>query len=179
MTTPFGTVTAHGDLFDLAYERIYPTTVADLWQAVTQADRLARWMEVYTGELTLGGRWSALNGDGSVYCTGTVTACSPPHAYTTTWEYTGEPPSVVSIEVAEHPDGARLLLRHEGVADTDYGPGWQTYLEQLDDDLGVAPSAAVDPDRAPGVTWEQRFGELRVAWQPILAAAGVDPEGRG
>lgn len=35
----------------------YPTTVDDLWQACTQADRLERWFAPVTGDLRLGGRY--------------------------------------------------------------------------------------------------------------------------
>jgi uncharacterized protein YndB with AHSA1/START domain len=172
MTTTFGTATVHGDRFDLDFERIYATTVADVWSAVTEADRLARWMAPYVGDLRLGGRWQALDDDGSVFAAGTVTACEPPHRYVTTWEYEGEQPSTIVVTVDEHPEGAVLRLRHEGLADVGYGAGWQTYLEALDATLPVAPSSAVDPDRAPG-TWDERFTDLHPLWMERLAAAGV------
>lgn len=167
--TPFGTVTRRGDRYDLSFERIYATTVDDVWDAVTNPERLARWMAPYRGELRLGGRWEALDDDGSVFSHGTITACDPPFSYSSTWEYEGESRSRVTILVAEHPEGARLELRHEDLHDRGYGAGWQAYLEVLDESLGVAPSAVVDAHRRPGISWSDRYAELEVAWRPLLA----------
>jgi len=167
--TPLGTVTRRGERFDLSFERTYATTPEDVWDAVTDRDRLARWMAPYRGELRLGGRWEALNSDGTVFSWGVVTACEPPRSYTTTWEYEGEDQSVVTVAVEEHPEGARLTLVHAGVVDQGYGAGWQAYLEQLDDALGVAPSAVVDPHRTAPITWDARYTELVEAWRPLFA----------
>ena len=164
--TPFGTVARDGDRFSLSFERIYATSVADVWDAVTSADRLARWMAPYRGELRLGGRWEALNSDGSVFSTGTITACEPPHRYVTSWEYEGEDQSQVTVTVSEHPEGARLELEHEHLKDRGYGAGWQAYLEELDLTLPLAPSAVVDPQRTPGIAWSERYTELVPAWAP-------------
>jgi len=168
--TTFGQVTRRGDRFDLDFERIYATTVDDVWDAVTNPERLARWMATYRGDLRLGGRWEALGSDGEVFCFGTVTACEPPHGYTTTWEYEGEHETRIVVTVAEHPEGAVLTLRHENLADTGYGAGWQTYLEVLDETLEVAPSSAVDPHRTPGVAWDERFTQLTPAWRDRLGS---------
>ncbi len=177
MTTTFGTVRRSGERFDLDFERVYATTVEDVWSAMTDPERLARWMGRYTGDLRLGGRWDALNDDGSVYSSGTVTACDPPRSYTTGWEYEGEPDSTLTIVVGEHPDGAVLTLRHEGLVDLEYGAGWQTYLERLDEALPVAPSSSVDPDRRPGVAWEERFAELQEVWGPRLESVLAADDG--
>lgn len=45
-----------------------------------------------------------------------------------------------------------------------YAPGWQSYLEQLDDLLGAAPGSVTDPNRVAGTPWDERYNELRVAW---------------
>ncbi len=164
MTSLFGSVARVGAGYDLEFERVLATDVDDLWSALTEPDRLARWMNVYTGGLRLGGTWQALLDDGSVYCTGTVTECDPPRSFTTTWHAIEEQPTTLRITVEPTTDGARLLLRHEGVQSIYYGPGWQTYLEQLDDYLGAAGSSEVDPSRTPGVAWDARFAQLRAPW---------------
>ena len=164
MSSLFGSVVRVGAGYDLEFERVLATDVDDLWSAITDPDRLVRWMNVYTGELRLGGTWQALLDDGSVYCTGTVTECDPPRSFVTTWHAIEEQASTLRVTVEPAPDGARLLLRHEGVQSIYYGPGWQTYLEQLDDYLGAAPSSESDPDRTPGVDWDARFTQLRGAW---------------
>ena len=164
MTSLFGSVARVGAGYDLEFERVLATDVDDLWSAVTDPDRLARWMNVYTGELRLGGTWQALLDDGSVYCTGTVSECDPPRSFVTSWHAIDEQPTTLRITVEPASDGARLLLRHEGVQSIYYGPGWQTYLEQLDDHLGAAPSSEVDGTRTPGITWDARYTELRAVW---------------
>ncbi len=171
-TTPIalGEVTRHGASFDLSFERVFATTVADAWDAVTDPERLARWMETYRGDFRLGGTWEALGSDGGVYATGTVTACDPPHGFTTTWQHVGEDVSTLTVEISEHAEGAVLRLRHENLEDPHYGPGWQTYLEQLDEQLGAAPSAVVDPHRTPGTAWDDRFTQLDPVWRARLDA---------
>jgi len=65
--TPWGRVSRRGELFGLSFERIYSSTPEDVWEAVTDAERLARWMAPYRGDLRLGGRWEALDSEGSVF----------------------------------------------------------------------------------------------------------------
>ena len=165
MTTLFGEITRVGSGFTLEFERVLDTDVEDLWSAVTDRDRLGRWMAPYTGDLALGGTWKALGADGEVWCTGTVTECEPPHRFVTSWHAAQEEPTVLRVEVSAVADGARLHLRHDGVPSIYYGPGWQTYLEQLDDLLGAAPSSLVDPSRTPGVDWDERYNALREPWE--------------
>lgn len=172
MVRTFGEVVRRGERFDLSFERVYATTVEDVWSAVTEPERLARWMAPYTGELRLGGRWDALNDDGSVFCSGTVRDCEPPSRYVTSWEYPEETTSTVEVTVREHPEGALLRLEHRDLADVGYGAGWQTYLEQLDEALPPAPSSVTDPDRPRGVAWGERFAALHEAWAPRLTAPG-------
>ena len=52
--------------------RVYDTTAADLWDALTRAERLKRWFAPVTGELKLGGRYQ-VEGNAS----GTVLECVP------------------------------------------------------------------------------------------------------
>ncbi|KGM13997.1 SRPBCC family protein [Cellulomonas bogoriensis] len=170
MVRALGQVVRRGERFDIEMERVYGASVQDVWSAVTERERLGRWLADYVGDLELGGRWQAIDGDdGEVFCSGTVTECDPPRRYVTTWEYDGEPGSVVEVTVGSHPEGAVLRLVHTGLTQSMYAPGWQAFLEQLDALLGPAPSCEVDPDRLPGVDWATRFTELKDVW-----AARVD-----
>lgn len=164
MTITFGELTRQGELFTLDFERILDTDVDDLWQAVTDPERLARWMAPYTGELSLGGEWQALSDDDTVWCRGTVSECEPPHRFVTSWHAIGEEPTVLSVIVDEVSEGARLRLHHEDLGSRDYAPGWQTYLEQLDDLLGAAAASITDASRIAGVDWDERYAQLGRAW---------------
>lgn len=172
MTMQFGSLTQSENGFDLDFERVFASDIDDVWESVTTRERLGRWMAPFDGELQLGGTWRALNSDGSLFCTGTVTECEPPHRFVTVWHAVEESATTLTVTVESTPDGAKLRLLHEGVGSIDYGAGWQTYLEQLDDLLGAATTSVTDPSRAPGVEcdarfealmpiWEARFGEVR------------------
>lgn len=101
--------------------RTYATTVADLWDATTNKERLPRWFTVVNGELELGGGYQ-VEGNAS----GTITACEPLARFNLTWEFAGDV-SGVEVHLADAgADGARLLLTHTALLsrhwDT-YGPG--------------------------------------------------------
>lgn len=100
----------------------YPTTVEDLWEAVTDAERIPRWFLPVSGELREGGQY-ALEGNAS----GTITACDPPRSFSATWEFGGQV-SWIEVSVAQDPaGGARLTLEHLAHVDDEhwprYGPG--------------------------------------------------------
>lgn len=136
--------------------RTYDTSVEDLWDAVTTAERISRWMMPVTGDLRLGGRYQ-LEGNAG----GEVTACEPPHAFAVTWEFGGD---VTWLEVRLSPDGdgARLELAHSAVP----GPHWDTFgpgAVGIGWDLslyGLALHVAGEPRPEPG--WEA--GEEAVAF---------------
>ncbi len=169
MTTIFGNLTKTGSTFTLDFERSFSTDVDDVWEAVTTPERLSRWMAPYEGNLRLGGTWKALNSDGSLFCTGTVTECDPPHRFVTSWHAVEESPTTLTITIEPTAHGAMLRLHHEGVGSIYYGPGWQTYLEQLDDELGAAPTSVTDPTRVAGVDWDERYAQLAPAWEERFA----------
>ena len=61
------------------------TTAEDLWEAITTADRLPRWLMPITGDLRLGGRYQLQGNAG-----GEILICEPPKHLNVTWEYGGE-----------------------------------------------------------------------------------------
>lgn len=139
----------------LRFAQTYPTTVDDLWEAVTDPVRLSRWMAPYEGDFRLGGRWLARSDDGTVFTEGTVTACEPPRRFTTTWRAREEDDTTITVVVEPVADGAALRLEHDGIGSGDYLPGWHTYLELLELDLGG------DTDGIETFDWDARYAELR------------------
>jgi uncharacterized protein YndB with AHSA1/START domain len=125
----------------------YDTDPADLWDAVTNAERLPRWFLPVSGELRVGGRYH-LEGNAS----GTVERCDPPKSFFATWEYDGGI-SWIDVRIVPEPDGrARLELEHIARADEtiwdQFGPGatgvgWDMAL------LGLAMHLAGEPDQNP------------------------------
>jgi uncharacterized protein YndB with AHSA1/START domain len=87
--------------------RSYPTGQADLWDALTNAERIPRWFLPVSGELKVGGRYQ-LEGNAG----GTVERCAAPESFSVTWEYGG---TMSWLDVTLIPDGERttLELAHE------------------------------------------------------------------
>ena len=101
--------------------RTFPVTIADVWDAVTNAKRLAHWFGPISGELRLGGRYQ-LEGNAG----GAITLCERPSRLELTWEF-GDDLSWVDVRLAEDGEGcSRLTLTHTAYLsehwDT-YGPG--------------------------------------------------------
>lgn len=99
---------------------VYDTDAGDLWDALTNSQRLPRWFAPVSGELRLGGRFQVENN-----AAGTITACEPNRSIGATWEFGG---GVSWIEVTLTPegDGTRLELRHTAHIDPHwdmFGPG--------------------------------------------------------
>src|SRR5688500_7820285 len=86
--------------------RSYPTTVADLWDAITSAERIPRWFLPVSGDLRLGGRYQ-LEGNAG----GEITACEPPAHLGLTWEFGGDV-TWVEVRLAQTGDSAELVLEH-------------------------------------------------------------------
>lgn len=103
---------------DVVASRLYDTTVADLWDAVTDPERLKRWFAPVTGELKLGGRFH-VEGNAS----GTITACEPGRRFAGTWEFGGYT-SWIEIVVASDGDGSRLEIHHLAPHPN---PHWDSY----------------------------------------------------
>jgi uncharacterized protein YndB with AHSA1/START domain len=127
--------------------RVYATDINDLWDAISNAERLPRWFAPVTGDLKLGGKYQ-VQGNAS----GTITRCEPPRELALTWEFGG---GVSWVEVSLHAEGqsTQLQLRHIAHPEAHwdkFGPGavgigWELGLMGLDKHL-ADPSAAKPPE---------------------------------
>lgn len=86
--------------------RVYDTSAADLWDALTRAERIKRWFAPVTGELKLGGRYQVEGNAG-----GTVLECVPNQRIALTWEFGGIP-TWVTVTLTPEGEGTRLELEH-------------------------------------------------------------------
>ena len=75
--------------------RSYETTVEDLWDAVTNGERVPRWFLSISGELGPGGHYQ-LEGNAG----GEITACERLSHFALTWEF-GEEVSWVEVRVSD------------------------------------------------------------------------------
>ena len=159
--------------------RTFDTTVDDLWNAVTSAERIPRWFLPVSGELKPGGRFQ-LEGNAG----GAITACEPPAHCALTWEFGGDT-SWVDLRVADDGAGrARLTLTHTARLSDDwkrYGPGaagvgWEMGFLGLA--LHLAQPNRPKPDEAAFAASPE--GKALVAgscagWERAAVAAGEDP----
>ena len=106
--------------------QVYSSPIADVWDAVTSADRIARWFLPVTGDLRQGGRYQFQGNAG-----GEVLECSPPAAgsagYRATWEFGGGMSWVTVGLRAVDDDTTEFELTHVARS-ADLPPGfWEMY----------------------------------------------------
>ncbi len=142
-------------------EDVYDTNVDDLWAAITDPQRLARWVAEVQGDLRLGGRFHARftsSWDGS----GRIDVCDAPHRLEVAMS-PGEPDET-AIEATLAAEGAktRLVIEERGIPLAElaaHGAGWQAHVEDLT--AHVEGRAAAD--------WHTRWTVLIPAYRELGA----------
>ena len=160
------------ELIAVAVQREYAAQVEDVWQAVTDPDRLARWFGPVSGDLRQGGSFQAQGN-----AEGEIRECVPPQALTLTW---GGPVSLVRVRLSPTGTGTVLHLEHtvpaafagSGAGALYVGPGWDVAL------LGLALWLRGELDSDP-TAWEAST-EVREAhaasieaWTAAITASGT------
>ena len=158
--------------------RTYDTTIDDVWDALTNGERIPRWFLPVSGDLRPGGRYQ-LEGNAG----GQITECDPPRQLAITWEYGGVV-SWVTVRLDPVETGTRLRLEHIAHPDEhwdQYGPGaagvgWDMALMGLG--LHLTTGAPNDPKAAAawaasddGKDFCRRSSE---AWGRASIDAGTD-----
>lgn len=116
----------------VTFERTYPTVRDDLWQALTDPDRVARWFAPISGELRPGGTVTAHFDDGDA--TFEVTECTAPERVSFNWLHGGGAPSTVTAVLRSAGDQTALTLVHSGLEARQapgYAAGWDVHLSTL------------------------------------------------
>jgi uncharacterized protein YndB with AHSA1/START domain len=152
----------------------FDTGIDDLWSALTDPGRLARWFGQVEGDLRPGGQFR-LYLESAGDRTGRVDACEPSRRLLVTMRETDEsyqrgrgvPPFDASIEATLTADGDQTILAIEvqGMPLDKiafYGAGWQIHAEDL---------AAHIAGREHGDT-EARWDELVPPYQDLAANIG-------
>jgi uncharacterized protein YndB with AHSA1/START domain len=161
-------------------QRTYPAGQADLWDALTNADRIARWFLPVSGDLRAGGRYQ-LTGNAS----GVIERCRQPESFAVTWEFGGTL-SWLAVSLSPDGGGTRLELAHEVPADParwgQFGPGavgvgWDLSLMALG--RHVDSGAPLDPGLAVSFPASPDGGEFiraaAVRWADAAMAGGDEP----
>jgi uncharacterized protein YndB with AHSA1/START domain len=164
-----------GDLVRVQMDRRYPSPAADVWDALTDPDRIRRWMMPISGDLRVGGSFQ-LEGNAG----GEILRCERPSLLRVTF---GDPSSLVEVRLAEEGTDTVLTLEHTvpkamagGVAGALYvGPGWDGALLGLG--LHLDGQLTEDPVAAASSPEAQEFSAESVsAWVGVLEASGADAE---
>jgi uncharacterized protein YndB with AHSA1/START domain len=141
----------------------FDTDIDDLWSALTDPTRLARWYGHIEGDLRPDGEYSAHVFASGWEGTGRVEACDPPRRFVTVSREPHEPNEGVN-EVTLTADGDQTILvfEHRGVP-TDllwaYGAGEQIHVEDLGDYLAGRERRTV----------ESRWAALEAAYRDLAA----------
>ena len=164
-------VTADTDTVAVTLQRRYPAAVADVWNAITDPDRVRRWFLPLTGDLRPGGSFQ-LEGNAS----GEIISCEPPEHLAVTF---GGETSLVDVRLSADGEQTLLILEHSvplslagSAAGALYvGPGWDGAL------MGVAlyldGQVADDPVAAANSPEAQQFCiESIDAWTAAVESTG-------
>ncbi|MFL5778753.1 MAG: SRPBCC domain-containing protein [Chloroflexota bacterium] len=174
---------AAGEGRSIRLRRTFEGPIDDVWDAVTNPERISRWFLPISGDYRVGGRYQ-LEGNAG----GEILSCDRPHRFRVTWVY-GEITSesdVSELEVRLSSAGEEatvLELEHTAIVPDDrwdeYGPGalgvgWDGGLLGLA--LHLRGGSGGDPlawqASAEGREFSTRSSE---AWGAANRAAGADP----
>lgn len=164
MTAQQGQLRSEGERRGVRFERRYAAGPAEVWSALTEPERMARWLAEGELDLRVGGAYTLRFSDAEGQSAqGKVLAVEPERLLEITWEYPGEPNTVLRLELTPDGDGTLLVLDHSGLpaeAAPGYGGGWHAHLDALDAHLGQEGT----PD------WWGRYRELAPLYEQQEAA---------
>ena len=153
-----GTVEHEGGTATVRFERQLDAPRERVWELLTTAEGLERWLAPATVELSPTGSIDIDFGEGGM-AGGAIAELTPGFTVEFNWRFPGEPDSILRLELEEVGSGStRLTLIHRLLPTdqaTGYGAGWHTHLDHLDAALA---------NQSPGV-WIDRFNELFPEYQ--------------
>ncbi len=144
----------------------YDTDIDDLWSALTDPVRLARWIGEVEGELRIGGEFRAHFFTSGWEGTGRVEACEPPHRWLVRTQ-DADDPDEHAIEATLTADGDHtiLVIEERGIPLEQlaaYGAGIQVHVEDL-------AAHIADRERRD---MAERWAELLPGYEELAASVG-------
>lgn len=158
--------------------RTYDAAAADVWDAVTDPERLKRWFLPVGGDLREGGTFQ-VEGNAS----GDVLTCAPPKLLRVTW---GAATSIVELRLTEDEDERTTVeLEHtvpkamagSGAGALYVGPGWDGAFLGLGLFLDGEVPEGSDPVAAANSPEVQEFNLGSIdAWAAVVTESGTASE---
>ena len=127
-----------GEAYTVELRRLYDAEIEDVWDAITSAERLPRWLKPVTGDLRLGGKYE-LEDMGH----GEILRCEPPRLLKVSWLYgpdadAWEGSSEVEVRLTPDPSGDTAFeLIHAAIVDPHYFPTYGPGAGGVGWDLGL------------------------------------------
>jgi uncharacterized protein YndB with AHSA1/START domain len=159
-----GTVTTEDDgRRRVEFRRSWPEPIEDIWAALTEPDRLARWIGVYEGERTTGGTGTFAMTQEEGEAPGqptTIAECDPPRRLVIEWP---EASSLMErIDLDLWAEDGRTVLRFvqffPAATDVvDWALGWHWYLDKLGAEIEGG---------TPPTDWDAFVAEVGPGYRP-------------
>lgn len=148
---PTGRREPRDDRDSVVFDRTFRAPIDSVWAAVTESDRLARWIGVWSGDPASGSIRFRMTAEGEDVKaeTFTIDACEPPHRLALTSSPSEQERWHFLLELTEDA-GITTLTFSQSMADPEtaasMGPGWDYYLDRLVAAETGADVAAIDFD---------------------------------
>lgn len=139
-------------------EDVYDTDIGDLWSAITEPRRLARWIADVEGDLRVGGMVQA-RFTSTWEGPGRIDVCDPPNHVLLTMEPATADETVIEAWLTSEGEHTRLVIEERGLpldALYKHGAGWQAHIEDLGRYLAGGQS-----------NWKARWTELTPAYHSL------------
>ena len=186
--TIWGDIALDGARRTVTVERELRATVTELWGALTEPERLARWIGRFSAD---GDAYRLEMGDDSSegVVSGRVLVCEPERRILVLWQFSadGQAEATTELDVTIEPvgdDRVRLALTHrrvQAVSAAAYGAGWEDVLTHLAREVGGEASPvgdrgyvgeAADPAAFDGALEEYRRLEAGLVAAQMLRENG-------
>ncbi len=143
-------------------DSLYPTHPEDLWSAIADPERLARWIATIEGDLQLHGAFTASFTSGWTG-EGRVEECEPPHRLLLSMMPGTADETVIEARLTVEGDATRLVIEERGIPLAEiggHGAGWQAHAEDLHRLVRWSEPS----------NWKARWIELRPHYESIASA---------
>jgi uncharacterized protein YndB with AHSA1/START domain len=148
----------------LEFRRSWPDPIDDVWSALTEPERMARWIGRYEGERAPGSEgqlfMSFEEGGDETGSPATIVECDPPRRLVVQTQGPDPEPWRMELDLAEEDGRTVLVFRQRFPAGTDVADvagGWHWYLDKLDAEVSGRPAPS---------DWDAFWAEVGPGYRP-------------